>query len=117
MGPYRDPRKTGKPGPGILMGPYKNRKIGTLQKPENRDQGPYETLPGPYLNRKTGTWDPSKTLAGPYKNRDLGPFIHSFIYFTSVNRETGTSVQPSENLKSGTRYRHGSLRLEKLVLM
>ena len=99
------------------MGPYKNRKIGTLQKPENRDQGPYETLPGPYLNRKTGTWDPSKTLAGPYKNRDLGPFIHSFIYFTSVNRETGTSVRPSENLKSGTRYRHGSLRLEKLVLM
>ena len=38
-GPYWDPTKTGKPGPGTLIGPYENRKTVTwdLRKPENRD--------------------------------------------------------------------------------
>ena len=44
-------RQTGKPGPGTLVGPYKNRKTGTLA--------------GPYKNRKTGT------LVVPYENREL----------------------------------------------
>ena len=40
-------RKTGTRDPGgILQGPYKNRKTGTLKKPENRD--PTKTgKPGP----------------------------------------------------------------------
>ena len=35
-----DPTKTGKPGTGTVMGPYKNRKTGTPMKPsENLNSG------------------------------------------------------------------------------
>ena len=69
---------------------------GTIEKPENRD--PSGTL------EKSENQDPSGTLENrdPTKTRKPG---------------TGTSMGPSENLKSGTRYRSGALRLEKLVLM
>ena len=57
-------RQTGKPGPGTLVGPYKNRKTGTLA--------------GPYKNRKTGTRDPSGTLE---KLENRNPIIIIIIIF------------------------------------
>ena len=54
-------KHNGKPGPGTLVGPYKNQKIGTLQKPEKRDPTKTGTLVGPYKNRKSGTQDLSGT--------------------------------------------------------
>ena len=54
----------GKPGPGTLVGPYKNRKNGTLV--------------GLYKNRKTRTQDPSGTLE---KLENRNPIIIIIIIF------------------------------------
>ena len=59
------------------------------------------TLVGPWWNpRKTGNQDPNDTLGGPWKKRKIE-----------------TLVGPLQNLKSGTRYRSGTIRLKRLVLM
>ena len=102
-------RHTGKPGPGTLVGPYKNRKTGTLAGPyENRKIG---TLEGLYKNRKTGT------LAGPYENRKTGILAGSY-----ENRKTGTLADPSGSYinptycKNVLHKQHGQLGFHFLML-
>ena len=94
-------------------GPYKNRKTGTLQKPENRDPTktgkprPYKNRdPGPYKNRKTGT------LVGPYKNQKTGTLAGPY-----KNWKTGTLAGSYKNRKTGTlqKLETGTLLLLSLI--